>query len=237
MMGFGRGLSGHHIIGCALDAYMKGYRDFDAEKLMKASRSCRRKRPSSPGGMCRRRSLDRVYLEKGFFPALKQGEKETVEEVHPTELRQAVGVTLESAYDDWAMSEWARVLNKKEDYEYFKKRALNYRNVWDDRVGFMGPKSEDGEWVFTDPKEFSAVWSGGQGGRAFYTEMNAWIYTFQVQQDVAGLINLMGGRDKFVDKLDTFSRSSSEEGSALSSCNTGRTRSISSRLNFPTRRG
>jgi predicted alpha-1,2-mannosidase len=204
MMGFGRGLSGHHFIGCALDAYMKGYRDFDAEKLYEGFKKLQTEETFISWRDVPQTSLDRVYIEKGFFPALKLGEKETVEGVHPTELRQAVGVTLESAYDDWAMSEWARVLNKKEDYEYFKKRALNYRNVWDDRVGFMGPKSEDGQWVFTDPKEFSAVWSGGQGGRAFYTEMNAWIYTFQVQQDVAGLINLMGGRDKFVTKLDTL---------------------------------
>jgi predicted alpha-1,2-mannosidase len=204
MMGFGRGLSGHHFIGCALDAYMKGYRDFDVEKLYEGFKKLQTEETFLSWRDVPQTSLDRCYLEKGFFPALKLGEKETVEGVHPTELRQAVGVTLESAYDDWAMSEWARVLNKKEDYEYFKKRALNYRNVWDDRVGFMGPKSEDGEWVFTDPKEFSAVWSGGQGGRAFYTEMNAWIYTFQVQHDAAGLAELMGGRDKLVEKLDTL---------------------------------
>jgi len=67
----------------------------------------------------------------------------------------------------------------------------------------MAPKSEDGNWVL-DEKEFSPIWSGGQGGREYYTEMNGWIYTFHVQQDVAGLINLMGGRDKFVAKLDTL---------------------------------
>ena len=55
-----------------------------------------------------------------------------------------------------------------------------------------------------DEKEFSPIWSGGQGGREYYTEMNGWIYTFHVQQDVAGLINLMGGRDKFVAKLDAL---------------------------------
>jgi len=56
------------------------------------------------------------------------------------------------------------VLNKKEDYEYFKKRALNYRNVWDDRVGFMGPKSEDDEWVLHRPRMSSA--QSGPAARA-----------------------------------------------------------------------
>jgi predicted alpha-1,2-mannosidase len=114
-----------------------------------------------------------------------------------------VAVTLETTYDDWCMAEWAKALNKKEDYEYFMKRAHNYENVFDKRVGFMAPKSADGEWVLNE-KEYSPIWSGGQGGREYYTEMNGWTYTFHVQQDVAGLINLMGGREKFVAKLDTL---------------------------------
>src|ERR1041385_5587046 len=74
-------------------------------------------------------------------------------------------------------------------------------NVFDKRVGFMAPKSEDGNWVL-DEQEFSPIWSGGQGGREYYTEMNRWIYTFHIQQNVAGLINLVGGREKFVAKAD-----------------------------------
>ena len=138
--------------------------------------------------------LDRVYIEKGFFPALRKGEQETVQEVHPFEHRQAVAVTLDSAYDDWCMSEWAKLLGKQDDYEYFLKRAHNYENVFDKRTGFMCPKSEDGEWVL-DPKEYSPIWSGGQGGREYYSEMNGWIFTFSVQHDLAGLINLIGGRE------------------------------------------
>lgn len=205
MVAINRGLSGHHIIGVALDAYMKGYRDFDVAKAYEAFKKLQMEETflSWAARDVPQTSLDRVYLEKGFFPALKKGEKETVKEVNPFERRQAVAVTLETAYDDWCMAEWAKALNKKEDYEYFLKRAHNYENVFDKRVGFMAPKSEDGEWVLNE-KEFSPIWSGGQGGREYYTEMNGWIYTFHVQQDVAGLINLMGGRDKFVAKLDTL---------------------------------
>jgi len=203
MMAINRGLSGHHIIGVALDAYMKGYRGFDVAKAYEAFKKMQMEETFLPWRDVPQTSLDRVYLEKGFFPALKKGEKETVPEVNPFERRQAVAVTLETTYDDWCMAEWAKALNKKEDYEYFMKRAHNYENVFDKRVGFMAPKSADGEWVLNE-KEYSPIWSGGQGGREYYTEMNGWIYTFHVQQDVAGLINLMGGREKFVAKLDTL---------------------------------
>jgi putative alpha-1,2-mannosidase len=188
MMGFGRGLSGHHFIGVALDAYMKGYRDFDVAKLYEGLRKLQMEETFLPWRDVPQTSLDRVYLEKGFFPALKLGETEAIKDVHPFERRQAVAVTLDAAYDDWCMSEWAKALGKKEDYEYFLKRAHNYENLFDKRIGFMAPKSEDGEWVFADPKEFSPIWSGGQGGREYYSEMNGWIFTFSVQQDVAGLI-------------------------------------------------
>jgi predicted alpha-1,2-mannosidase len=202
-LGFGRGLSGHHLIAVALDTYMKGYRDFDVDKLYEGFKKLQMEETDLPWRDVPQTSLDRVYLEKGFFPALKKGEQETVEGVHPWERRQAVAVTLDAAYDDWCMSEWAKELGKKEDYEYFLKRAHNYENVFDKRIGFMAPKSADGKWVL-DEKEFSPIWSGGQGGREYYSEMNGWIFTFSVQQDMAGLINLMGGRDKFVDKLDAL---------------------------------
>ena len=65
----------------------------------------------------------------------------------------------------------------------------------------MAPKTADGEWVFTD-KPLDPIWSGGQGGRDYYTETNAWTYTFQVMHDVPGLIGLMGGNEKFSAKLD-----------------------------------
>ncbi len=172
MMGFGRGLSGHHFIACALDAYQKGYRDYDVEKLYQGLKDLQTKETFISWRDVPQTSLDRCYLEKGFFPALKLGEKETVEGVHPTELRQAVGVTLESTYDDWAMSEWARVLNKKEDHEYFKRRALTYRNVWDDRGGFLrGSSPSDGGSGYSPRPEGvqNAVWSWRPGGRLFFT--------------------------------------------------------------------
>jgi predicted alpha-1,2-mannosidase len=145
-------------------------------------------------------SPDRVYLEKGFFPALKKGETESVPEVHPSERRQAVAVTLETSYDDWCVAQLAKALNNETDYAYFMKRARNYRNVFDDRIGFMAPKSADGKWV----EGFDPKLGGGDGGRDYFAEMNAWTYSFSVQHDIDGLIDLMGGPSKFLSRLDAL---------------------------------
>jgi len=204
MLGTGRtGMIGHHVAALVLDTYRKGYRDFDVAKAYEGLKKNAMEATMLPWRDGPLTSLDRVYLEKGFFPALKKGEKETVETVHPFERRQAVGVTLEATYDDWCTAQLAKELSRQEDYDYFLKRAHNYENVFDQRVGFMAPKSADGQWVL-DEKEFNPIWGGGQGGRDYYTEMNAWTYTFHVQQDVAGLINLMGGRSHFVARLDAL---------------------------------
>ena len=158
-----RGMIGHHATATIADTYMKGYRDFDVEKAYQGM-----KKNALESTMLRRRSgpatgLDRVYMEKGFFPALGKNEKETVVEVDPFEKRQAVSITLENAYDDWCLAQIAKALNKTDDYEFFLKRARNHQNVFDPRIGFMAPKTADGAWKY-EPGEISPVWSGGQGG-------------------------------------------------------------------------
>ena len=118
-------------------------------------------------------------------------------EVTP-ERRQAVSVTLENSYDDWCVAQLAKALGKQADAAYFTKLAHNYKNVFNPQIGFMAPRSADGQWVANfDPKL-----GGGQGGRDYFTEVDSWLYTFSVQHDLAGLIQLMGGRDAFNAKLD-----------------------------------
>ena len=204
MMGTGRtGMIGHHVAALVLDTYAKGYRDFDVGKAYEGLKRNAMEATLMPWRDGPLTSLDRVYLEKGFFPALGKHEKESVKEIDPFERRQAVSVTLEAAYDDWCTAQMAKAANRPAEYAYFMTRARNYEKVFDRRTGFMAPKTADGEWVF-EANEFNPIWAGGQGGRDYYTEMNAWTYTFQVQHDVAGLIDLMGGREKFITKLDTL---------------------------------
>ena len=188
---------GHHAAAFILDVYAKGYRDFDVEEAYAAMRKSATQATMLPWSRGPLTNLDRVYFDKGFFPALAAGESETVPEVTP-ERRQAVSVTLENSYDDWCIAQLAKALGKRSDEAYFNKLAHNYENLFNPSIGLMAPKSADGQWV----KDFDPKLGGGQGGRDYSTEMNTWLYTFSVQQDISGLIHLMGGRDAFNAKLD-----------------------------------
>jgi predicted alpha-1,2-mannosidase len=196
-----RVMIGRHETATITDAYMKGFRDFDVEKAYEGMKKNAMEATMIPWRNGPVTELDSVYFEKGFFPALTLGEKEWVPQVDNFEKRQSVSVTLEHSWDDWCLAQMAKSLNKKADYDFFMKRSYNYKNLYDARTGFMAPKAADGNWVFNE-KKLDPVWSGGQGGREYYTETNAWTYTFHVQHDVAGLIGIMGGRDKFTAKLD-----------------------------------
>lgn len=188
---------GHHVAAVITDSYMKGYRNFDVDQAYAAIRKNATQATMIPWQSGPLTSLDRLYLEKGFFPALAQGQPETVPEV-TGERRQAVSVTLDNSYDNWCVAQMAKALGRTADYEYFLKLAHNYQNVYNPATGFMAPRSADGEWI----APFNPKLSGGQGGRDYSTEVNTWIYSFGVQHDPAGLIRLMGGRDAFNRKLD-----------------------------------
>ncbi len=188
---------GHHAAEFILDLYEKGYRDFDVEQAWEGMRKNATEATLLPWSRAPLTSLDKIYFEKGFFPALAYGEKETVPQV-TGERRQAVSVTIENSYDDWCVAQLARALGKAKDATYFTRLAHNYENVFNPAIGFMAPKSADGQWV----EPFDPRLGGGQGGRDYFTEVDSWIYTFGVQHDVAGLIHLFGGRDAFNRKLD-----------------------------------
>jgi len=105
---------------------------------------------------------------------------------------ESVSRTLEYAYDDWCLSQMAEALNKTKDYRHYIRRAQSYKNIFDPNSGFMRAK-ENASWIVPfDPLEESS----------FYTETNAWVYSFFVPHDVEGLIKLMGGKIRFSEKLD-----------------------------------
>lgn len=145
---------------------------------------------------------ERCYWEKGFFPALGKGQTEDRPDAHPFERRQAVSVTLEHCYDDWCAGEIARRLGKEEDAEEFFRRARGYRSLYRKDLGFMAPRSIDGQWV----EDFDPKFSGGMGGRDYTTENNTWTYTWSVFHDPEGLAELMGGRKAAAEKLDRLFR-------------------------------
>jgi predicted alpha-1,2-mannosidase len=178
--------------------------------------------------------LEQCYFDKGFFPARPVREdakvadldkwraavnrltgsqmpyqitwlpdihvKEWVPQVDSWHRRQSVSVTLEHSYDDWCLAQLANALGKTADYDLFMKRAHNYQNLFDLKIGLMAPKTADGNWV----EPFDPKLSGGFAGEEYFAECNSWLYTWSVQHDVQGLINLMGGRDPFIAKLNAL---------------------------------
>lgn len=106
--------------------------------------------------------------------------------------RESVSKTLEYAYDDWCIAVMAGLLGHEDDYRTFSQRAQFYRNVFDPEVGFARPRKNGGWLRPFDPREVDFN----------FTEANSWQYSFFVPQDVSGLIELLGGKEKFARKLD-----------------------------------
>jgi predicted alpha-1,2-mannosidase len=191
-------MNGHHSAAIIADAYFKGIRNFDIRKAYEGLKKNAMEATMLPwrnGPMC---SLDSFYLDKGYFPALNQCEKETIALVHPFEKRQAVALTLGHSYDDWCLAQLAKALNKTDDYTYFLKRAHNFLNLFNSETGFFAPRNAKGDWI----KDFDPKFSGGLGNRDYYDENNGWTYLWDVQHDISGLITLLGGRENFVKRLD-----------------------------------
>ncbi|MBL7138164.1 MAG: GH92 family glycosyl hydrolase, partial [Bacteroidales bacterium] len=120
----------------------------------------------------------RYYKAQGFIPGDQEGE--------------SVSKTLEYAYDDWCIAQMAKEMGEEGDYKEFIQRAQYYKNIFDPSTGFMRAKLNNQWFTPFDPYEVNFN----------YTEANAWQYTFYVPQDIAGLMDLMGGKERFSEHLD-----------------------------------
>lgn len=194
-------MNGFHSTVMFLDNYRKGLRGFDVNKAYEGMAKNANEATMLPWRNGPKTSLDDIYHTKGYFPALKIGEVEKVAEVHPFEKRQAVAVSLGGSFDDWALGQLAGDLGKTADQQKFDARGKNYRNLWNNNMKMFMPKDAAGNWVMIDPK-----FDGGQGGRDYYDENNGWTYMWQVQQDIPGLMTLMGGKKDFEGRLDQLFR-------------------------------
>ena len=194
-------MNGFHSSIVFLDAYRKGLRKFDVQTAYEGMRKNAVSATMLPWRNGEKTILDDFYQSHGYFPALPPGTKENVKLVHPFEKRQAVAVTLGASYDDWATAQLAKDLGKMSDFTLFEKRSKNYVNLWNKEQMFFLPKDDKGEWINIDP-----VFDGGMGGRDYFDENNGWTYLWQVQEDIPGLISLMGGKQAFEDRLDRLFR-------------------------------
>jgi len=114
---------------------------------------------------------------------------------------ESVSRTLEGTYDDYCAAQLAQYLGKNDDYRFFMDRSRYYKNLFDTETALMRGKDSKGNWR-TPFDVYHLSHASTIGGD--YTEGNAWQYTWHVQQDINGLIELMGGVEKFATKLDSL---------------------------------
>lgn len=195
-------MNGNHAAGWFADAWFKGVRNFDVEKAYAGLRKNSLEATLLPWRNGPKCALDDFYSEHGYYPSLWPDAKETESMVHPFESRQSVAVTLGASYDDWCIAQLAKATKKDSDYSLFMKRAGFYKNVWNAKRGFMWPKDAEGKWI----EPFDPKFGGGQGGRAYYDENNAYTYNWDVLHDFAGLFELMGGPKAAEGRLDELFR-------------------------------
>lgn len=161
------------------DAYVKGIRDFDAEVLFEAMLKNATVNEGRPVNSVGRLGVD-YYNELGYVP-------------YDVGINENAARTLEYAYADFAVAQMAKLMGKETESLQFYEQSMNYKKLYDPESGWMRGKNKDGN--------FQAPFNPLKWGDAF-TEGNSLHYTWSVFQDVQGLIELMGGEEAFVGKLD-----------------------------------
>ena len=196
--GDSRRMNSNHAVASFIDAYRKGLRGFDLENAYKAAKNGIMEKTLAPWSGKPAGELDKFYQDHGYIPALREGEPENIPEVNSFEKRQPVAVTLGTSYDEWCLSQVAKELGKNEEKDFFLKKSYNYRNLFNSETGFFHPKDSEGNFI----EPFDYRFSGGIGARDAYDENNGWTYRWDVQHNIADLVELMGGREKFTTNLD-----------------------------------
>ena len=171
---------GNNSAAVLVDAYMKGVRVQDLETLYEGLiHGTKNVHPtvSSTG-----RLGHEYYNELGYVPC-------------DVKIHENVARSLEYTYNDWCILQLAKDLNRPaEEIELFEKRAMNYKNLFRPEYKLMAGKKQDG----TFPEKFSPLKWGGD-----FTEGNSWHYSWSVFHDPQGLIDLMGGKEEYVQMLDS----------------------------------
>lgn len=171
---------GNNSASVLVDAYLKGVQVEDVEMVYQGlihGTEAVHSKISSTG-----RLGHEYYNKLGYVP-------------YDVNIKENAARTLEYAYNDWCIYQMARALKRPaKEIELYAQRAMNYRNLFDRKTSLMRGRNKDGK--------FMGPFSPLKWGDAF-TEGNSWHYTWSVFHDPQGLINLMGGRDNFVNMLDS----------------------------------
>ncbi|MGC4232634.1 MAG: GH92 family glycosyl hydrolase [Niabella sp.] len=171
---------GNHAISLLADAWAKGIRNFDPHKTLEAY--YHEATNKGPWGGSNGREGHQYWFSLGYIPY--------------KEVSESGAKSLEYAYDDWCAYYLARATGNKFYENVFARQIFNYKNVFDTTVGFVRGRDKNGNWV---PKDFDPVEWGDP-----FTEGNPWQWSWSVFHDINGLIQLMGGKDRFNNKLDSL---------------------------------
>ncbi len=166
-----------HEIPLIVSAYQMGIRNFDIQKAYEAVR----KTETTPaqevgGGLAGNRDLE-AFLKYHYVPYDKG----------------RFSNTLEYAYDNWTVAEFAKALGKQDDYKLFSERGRWWKNAIDKQSGYARMRKSDGTWL----QDFDPFRSGANSE---YVEGNAWQLTYFVPQNVPALVDWIG-KDRFLDRL------------------------------------
>ena len=181
-----------------VSAWMYGVRTFDIETAYQGML-----KNHGPGGLMSKAGYEHdtcigggveFYLDRGYVP---QGIEADAFHVHA-----AATMTLEYAFHDWALAQLAKVLGRDADYDRLTTRSQNYRNLWDPETGFMRPRTMDGEFVTDFDPMAPEGWCEGNGHH----------YRWHVPHDVQGLMELFGGREAFIQELDSLFQRAEKHG-------------------------
>lgn len=161
---------GYHSVAVITDAYLKGIKGFDEKLALQAmKKSANWNHLGLP-----------AYIKKGVIEADDEHE--------------SVSKTLEYAYDDWCIAQYAKALGQTDDYLHYMQRGQYYKNILNSKTGFVQPRSNGGWLMPFDPREVNN----------HFTEANSWQYSFYFPQDIKGYINIMGGEKNVAKKLDAL---------------------------------
>lgn len=169
---------GYHAVPVIVDAYLKGIGDFDPKKALAAC--------VATANIDEYRGIG-LYKKYGYVPY-------DVTDYYNSE-NWSLSKTLEYAYDDYCIARMAEKLGERQIADEFDKRSRNYKNVYNSQTTFMQPRNNKGSFIENfSPDDYTP----------HICESNGWQYFWSVQQDVDGLISLVGGKERFAQKLDSM---------------------------------
>ncbi|MFV0546383.1 MAG: GH92 family glycosyl hydrolase [Bacteroides sp.] len=169
---------GYHAVPVIVDAYLKGIGDFDAKKALEAC--------VATANLDHYRGIG-LYKQLGYIPY-------NVKDEYNNE-NWSLSKTLEYAFDDYCIAEMANKLGENKIAEEFYKRSENYKNLYNPATSFMQPRDDKGQFI----PNFKA-----DEYTPHITESNGWQYFWSVQHHIDRLITLVGGKERFTQKLDSM---------------------------------